>query len=965
MALLPPVITALLGPTNTGKTHYAVERMLGRESGVIGLPLRLLAREVYDRICKLKDPRLCALITGEEKIVPPGACYFVCTVEAMPQDRRFACVVIDEAQLAAHPERGHVFTDRLLHMRGYEETLILGAETLRPLVRVLIPEAKHMTRERFSTLTYTGAMKVTRLPKRSVVVAFTASEVYALAELLRRHRGGAAVVMGALSPRTRNAQAQLYQSGEVDFLVATDAVGMGLNLDADHVAFANLRKFDGNRRRFLTPMETAQIAGRAGRFRTNGTFGTTAGCPEMDDDLIGRIENNMFEPLHQLEWRSTKLDFSSVEGLLNSLAKTSGYRELRRTAPCEDELTFEKLSLDPEIISNPKDSRAVKALWETCQIPDFRSLGLDPHVRLVSAVHKERLKGGGKIADDWIERRIAQVDHTDGAIDTLSSRLAYVRTWTFIANKISWLGDAMHWQERTRAVEDRLSDALHERLTQKFVDRRTRALMHGLGRKDSMDVKIGSDGKVTADGHYIGQLDGLKFTLDGSADGAEAKTLRETAEAVVSPEVNRRMASMLGAQHDVFKLSNDGVISWGEHNIARLRPGPDMLVPGIEIIGGLLAQPSYIDHLKARLADYIQTEVRNKLEPLIKLEEATTSKEVSAEARGFAFRLLENDGIMARRGNEQIIRDVPPQARKDLRSVNVRFGEFFIFIPDMLKPAPATLLSILFANSDRGEGPAFVPFAGVTSIPKDGEHSEATLNRAGYSEKGGRYIRLDILNRLGETIRQARNEANSPRFQIALEMMALLGCTYEELCEVLRGLGFKTTKAEPGDIMRNAAEDSSTAPAELAAPGKTAAATSFDEAGQRPETGRAAAAESFDEAVTRTAEAKQKSKSKSQKALTWYEPVIGEDDEGNPIRGHQEEAWYFAKSRGNPQSGKARPRRDGQKGGFKGKPNKGQKGSKGRKPRENYGSYKAKERPNKLEDSPFAALAALKNPKKD
>ena len=500
--LNPAKTVAVLGPTNTGKTHYAVERMLGRSSGVIGLPLRLLAREVYDKICKLKSPGQCALITGEEKIVPEFARYFVCTVESMPQTRRFAFVAIDEVQLCGHPERGHVFTDRMLHMRGTEETLLLGAETARPLIRDLIPKARHETRERFSVLTFSGHTKLTRLPKRSVIVAFSAGEVYAIAELIRRFRGGAAIVMGALSPRTRNAQAALYQSGEVDFLIATDAVGMGLNLDADHVAFASLRKFDGRRRRRLTPMEAGQIAGRAGRFRNNGTFGTTGDCMPMDEDMVGHIENHIFEPMKYAEWRNTKLDFRSAEALLDSLAASTPHKRLRRVAPATDEDAFERMIAIPSVADTLKTPRDVKRLWEVCQIPDFRNLTIDTHVKLLSDIYAQILDNGGEIPHEFLQRRIARLDHTDGGVDILSTRLAQIRTWTYCANVSGWLEDSKYWINQTRAVEDRLSDALHELLTARFVDRRTGALLRGMGQNFNMETSIKDNGDDDSVGFF-------------------------------------------------------------------------------------------------------------------------------------------------------------------------------------------------------------------------------------------------------------------------------------------------------------------------------------------------------------------------------------------------------------------------------------------------------------------------------
>ena len=457
-----PITKAILGPTNTGKTHYAIERMLAHSSGVIGLPLRLLAREIYDRVVAQKGTAQVALITGEEKIIPPKARFYICTVEAMPVEKRFAFLAVDEVQLMANHERGHIFTDRVLHARGMEETLFLGAETARDVLATLVPKIRFDHRERFSELHYDGPAKLTRLPKRSVIVAFSAAEVYAIAELIRRFRGGAAVVMGGLSPRTRNAQAEMFQSGEVDFLVATDAVGMGLNLDTEHVAFAGLTKYDGRRRRYLTPMEAGQIAGRAGRFRNDGTFGTTGDCPPMDEALVKRIEAHDFEPLHYVEWRNSDLDFSSLEHLMESLHQPRPTSRLRRIKGADDEAALERLKAIDEVHDALHTRAQVKMLWDVCQVPDFRNLTIDTHVKLLQDIWRTLMKGGGKLSDDFMASKIDRCDETFGGVDALSSRLAFIRTWTYCASKLNWMHNPEHWINHAREVEDRLSDALHE-----------------------------------------------------------------------------------------------------------------------------------------------------------------------------------------------------------------------------------------------------------------------------------------------------------------------------------------------------------------------------------------------------------------------------------------------------------------------------------------------------------------------
>ena len=507
----PPRLVAVLGPTNTGKTHLAVERMLGHESGMIGLPLRLLAREIYDRVVKARGVRSVALITGEEKIVPERAQYFVCTVEAMPLSREVAFLAVDEIQLCADPARGHVFTHRLLHARGKAETMLLGAATMAPLVRRLLPQAEIVTRERFSALTYAGSRKLTRLPRRTAVVAFSADQVYAIAELIRRQRGGAAVVMGSLSPRTRNAQVALYQSGEVDFLVATDAIGMGLNMDVDHVAFAGLSKFDGRRNRRLHAQEIGQIAGRAGRYQTNGTFGVTGDAQEMEPDLVTAIEEHRFEPVAGAEWRSAKLDFAALPSLLRSLEKLPERAGLRRAGEALDETTLKALAGDEEVTRRARDRANLNRLWDVCQTPDFRKVAADEHARLARDVFLQLTSGRRRLSDDWIARQFAPLDRNDGEIDTLAARLAGVRTLAYVANRPDWLADPAAWQSKTRALEDRLSDTLHEKLMARFVDRRTSALMRGLRVRADMLAGVADDGAVTVEGHYVGRLTGLRF----------------------------------------------------------------------------------------------------------------------------------------------------------------------------------------------------------------------------------------------------------------------------------------------------------------------------------------------------------------------------------------------------------------------------------------------------------------------
>src|SRR5476649_1902763 len=578
-----PKVTAVLGPTNTGKTFFAIERMLAHKSGMIGLPLRLLAREVYDRIIKLRGPHDVALITGEEKILPKNPRFYVCTVEAMPLDIPVACLVIDEIQLCADPERGHVFTDRLLQARGLEETLLLGSDTMRGIIQRFVPKAWFITRARFSDLAYSGPKKLTRLPSRSAIVAFSADEVYAIAELIRRQRGGAAVVLGALSPRTRNAQVELYQSGDVDYLVATDAIGMGLNLDVDHVAFAADRKFDGYQFRKLNPAELAQIAGRAGRATRDGTFGTTGRCDPFEPELVQALESHSFEPIRMLQWRNPDLDFASIGALQASLAASPTEPGLTRAPTAEDILVLEHAARDEHVRALAVKPVAIARLWDACQVPDYRKIAPATHAELVVTLYGFLMREGN-IPIDWFAQQVAQADRTDGGIDTLSNRIAHVRTWTFIANRPDWLADPEHWQDVTRAVEDKLSDALHERLAERFVDRRTSVLMRRLRENTMLETEIGKTGEVTVEGHVIGRLEGFMFAPDASAAGSEAKALNTAAQKALAGEIETRATKLSQASNDQIVLASDGALRWTGDVVGKLIAGDDMLRPRVRIV---------------------------------------------------------------------------------------------------------------------------------------------------------------------------------------------------------------------------------------------------------------------------------------------------------------------------------------------------------------------------------------------
>ncbi len=801
-------VTAVLGPTNTGKTHLAIERMLGHESGMIGLPLRLLAREVYDKIAQRVGADKVALVTGEEKIKPERARYWVATVEAMPRDVDVDFLAIDEVQLAGDPERGHVFTDRLLHARGRSETLLLGAQTMSGAIADLVPGANFISRPRLSQLSYAGEKKITRLPQRSAVVAFSASEVYAIAELIRRQRGGTAVVLGALSPRTRNAQVALYQSGDVDFLVATDAIGMGLNLDVDHVAFSAVRKFDGQNFRNLTPAELAQIAGRAGRHMNDGTFGVTGACDPLDGDIVERIETHTFEPVRVLQWRNREMDFRSLEALRESLRTLPQLQRLTRARMSDDVIALETVADDREVRDLASSQSAVMRLWEVCQIPDYRKISSQSHAELISTLYKDLMGPGGRIAEDWFARQVAIADRVDGDIDTLATRLAHIRTWTFVSNRSDWLADPVHWQGRTRAIEDALSDALHECLTQRFVDRRTSALMKGMRDKEELSAEIAEDGAVNVEDHFVGRLRGFRFSPDSSSEGIHGKAARSAAAQVLSGELAMRVRRVVAAQADAFKIDRRGMILWRDEEIARLEASDNPLAPSVILLADEHLTGPDREKVQSKLESWIAETIAEKLKPLITLSKA---EDIQGLARGIAFRLAENFGVLKREAIAEELKSLDQGARAQLRKYGVRFGAFNIHFPLLLKPAAAELTLVLWllrhgaeTGLERDRPPA-PPRPGLTSSAVEPDVPEGFYRAAGYHVCGPRVIRFDMLERLADMIRPLlawRNgrdpDAKRPLgstgdggFTATPEMMSILGCSIEELSKVLKALGFR------------------------------------------------------------------------------------------------------------------------------------------------------------------------------
>jgi ATP-dependent RNA helicase SUPV3L1/SUV3 len=801
-------VLGVLGPTNTGKTHYAIERMLAHRTGMIGLPLRLLAREIYDRVVAAKGVDAVALLTGEEKIVPKSPAYWVCTVESMPAGLGTEFLAVDEIQMCADPERGHVFTDRLLHARGSHETLFLGAETMRGLIQRLVPHAQFIARPRLSDLAYTGAKKLTRLPRRTAVVAFSANEVYAIAELIRRQRGGAAVVMGGLSPRTRNAQVALYQSGEVDFLVATDAIGMGLNMDVDHVAFASLEKFDGETTRALRAQELAQIAGRAGRYLNDGTFGVTSECPELDPALVEQIENHRFDPVRVAQWRNPALDFASLDRLLTTLDALPTVKGLQRTRPSTDLVALRILKETPEVASLATTREAVSKVWEVCQIPDFRKITIDEHARLAARIFGHLMSDAGVIAEDWLRPQVEGLDNAEGEIDAIQARLAHIRTWAYVANRPGWLADGAAWQARAREIEDRLSDALHEKLTERFIDRRTSVLMKKLREDEDFAATVGEDGEVLVDGEYVGRLEGLRFAADPRAAGLHGRALTAAAFRGLQGELAHRAFEIANADDKAFSLTEHGRVWWNGAVVAHLEAGHSALKPRIALQADEQITPTAWVRAESRVREWAESRIAHVLKPLFELQaavEATGEAALPAAARGFAFRLSETMGALDRETVRAEVERLPPADRAALRKLGVKFARFSVFTPALIKPEAARLMGLLTAVKAGAQPLPRLPNAGLTSVPTDPAVPVPVYGAAGYRVLGPRAVRLDMLERLGEAIEAKRDaEKRLPPFAISPDMLSLLGCSVEEMTGVLRALGFKAegAKTETGaDIL--------------------------------------------------------------------------------------------------------------------------------------------------------------------
>lgn len=787
-------ITAILGPTNTGKTYLAVEKMLTRKTGMIGFPLRLLARENYDKVVLRRGVESVALITGEEKILPKNPSYFICTVEAMPLERQVDFLAIDEIQMAADVERGHIFTERLLSARGDLETMFLGAETIKPLLKQLVPEIEIETRPRFSKLVYTGVKKITRLPPRSAIVGFSLQDVYALAELIRRQRGGAAVVMGALSPRTRNAQVDMFQSGEVDYLVATDAIGMGLNMDINHVCFTSLRKFDGQHQRTLSPAELAQIAGRAGRYMKDGTFGVAAEATSLPQDVIDRIEEHRFETLVNLFWRNSDLRTNSLESLMFSLNTKPQQSGLILARKADDQQALEAVMRDESILRMTNEPKRVKLLWDVCQIPDFRKVTPEAHARLLSKIYRYILSEG-QIPEEWFSQQVKTLDNTNGDIDVVTGRIAGIRIWTYIAQRKDWIAQSAYWQEATRAVEDRLSDALHQKLSQRFVDRRTSVLVKGMKTQVELFTQIGENGVVEVEGQEVGKLEGLRFLpITGTGKFAD-RVLVQAAEKALHTEFQERIAAITAASDEVFSLENDAQIFWREQSLGKIVKGRDVLHPTVQVSAYETLDSAHVEQVKARLNNWLDVYLANKIAPLFTALRTLDEEQASGAARGILWQVAERLGTLPRDAVADLMKGLNDIDKKVLAKAGMRLGINFLYFPQLLKPAAQRVSAVLWkVQNDKTQYSTGFATEGKMSFAIERGVPRALYLAQGYAYAGNRAIRVDVMERFTAKLREITRQEKDKAVPLPLDLLSIAGLKRDEAEEVFGFLGFKVTK---------------------------------------------------------------------------------------------------------------------------------------------------------------------------
>ena len=783
-------INAVLGPTNTGKTFLAIETMLSFESGMIGFPLRLLAREIYDKIVKRVDPKKVALITGEEKIIPSNSKYFLCTVESMPIDKELEFVGVDEIQMCSDHERGHIFTDKLLNLRGEKLTMFMGSNTIKNIISKLDADIEFVYKDRFSKLSYVGHKKISRLDRKTAIIAFSSEDVYAIAELIRRQKGGAAIIMGSLSPKTRNAQVELYQSGDVDFLVATDAIGMGINMDLDNVYFSNLKKFDGKKLRRLNLSEIGQIAGRAGRYLNDGSFGITGDCKEINSDEVELLENHKFEDIRTLYWRNSKLNFKNSEELLKSLDEKPNKDWLRRIGECEDEKVLKHFLKDKEKFKILNNENSLKLLWECCQIPDFVKKAYGNHLEVVSKVFNFLNSDEGKVSNFYMKKQLSTLDKLDGNVDSISNRIANVRTWSYVANKPYWVENQDYWIERTKLLEDKLSDRLHEELTKSFIDKRASVLAKGLKQDIELITKI-DENKVNINGQYIGELKGLKIEYDLKVGTLETdlKSLRKASRQSIGPEFSKRISEIIST--GILELKEDFKIYWNKFAIAKLYAGKSYLEPEILlIVDDIIEQKE-----KEKLNNFLDIWIKEKINILLKsLIDLKNIKQNNSNIRALAYQLYENNGVLKRDNVISFLKDVKNDERKILRNLGVRFGRYHIFLYQLFKPEAVSLRILLWKNFHQNFYNLQPPKFGLNFFEIKEKVNKKFMLLCGFENFDKYYVRIDILERLFMIIIQKSPE--NSEIKVIPEMLNLLGCNKESFIKLLKSMNYKTFEKE-------------------------------------------------------------------------------------------------------------------------------------------------------------------------
>ena len=780
-------ITAVLGPTNTGKTHLAIETMLSFNTGMIGFPLRLLAREVYDKVIKKVNINRVALITGEEKIIPENADYFLCTVESMPIDKDLEFVGVDEIQMCSDHERGHIFTDRLLNMRGSHLTMFMGSSTIKAIISMLNDDIEFINRQRLSKLTYSGHKKISRINRKTAIIAFSAEEVYAIAELIRRQKGGAAIVMGSLSPKTRNAQVELYQSGDVDFLVATDAIGMGINMDLDHVFFSNLKKFDGKKLRKLNLSEIGQIAGRAGRYLNDGSFGITGQCKEINAEEVSLLENHKFEEVQSLFWRNSNLNFNNPLALIKSLDRKPDKRWLRKIHECEDEKALKFFLRDKNFENMKFDEEKLKLLWECCQIPDFVKKTYGNHYEVIENVFKFLTSKKAKISDDFMHLQLMKLDKTDGNVDSLSNRIANVRTWSYVSNKNNWIENQTYWIEKTKLLEDKLSDRLHEELTKTFIDKRASVLARGLKQEMKFDTKILENNDVIIDNQFIGKINGLKLELDLKKGALETdiKSLKKAARQTVGPELEKRIQTII--ETGLIRLNDDFKIYWNNFSIGKLTPGKDYLNPNFDlIVDDILEQ-----NQKKKLVSFLDIWLKNKIKTILKsLIDLRDLKEKNSSVKALAYQLYEANGVLKRDQVSEYIRKLGQNERKILRDLGVRFGRYHIFLHQLIKPEAVSLRTLLWKNYNQKYFNLKPPTFGLNFINDKNLKNKNFMLLCGFEKFDNFFVRIDILDRLFMKIINT-NSDKEKEIKMVPEMLNLLGCNKDNFKKLINIMNYK------------------------------------------------------------------------------------------------------------------------------------------------------------------------------